>query len=128
MRREQSQKKNQTNEERYRSYLGPELETKRLEIFQKMIEGTQALLDKQLDKQRLFEDHMKSQSQRGQVSCGPGNLVSSDKVITKVLQKNKKRKIRAILLHHHLLKSWNHKLSLRLWCQIVFQNGGRRSR
>ena len=41
---------NQTNEERYRAYPNPELETKRLEVFQKMIEGTQALLEKQMEK------------------------------------------------------------------------------
>ena len=37
-------KLNQTFEERLRAYPDPQLETKRLEIFQKMIEGTQALL------------------------------------------------------------------------------------
>ena len=37
---------NQTNEECYKSYPDLELETKRLEVFQKMIEGTQALLEK----------------------------------------------------------------------------------
>ena len=41
---------NQTNEEHYRAYPDPELETKRLEVFQKMIEGTQALLEKQMEK------------------------------------------------------------------------------
>ena len=46
----------QTNEEQYRAYLDPELETKRLEVFQKMIEGTQALLEKQMDKQRSIEE------------------------------------------------------------------------
>ena len=43
---------NQTIEEQYRAYLDPELETKRLEVFQKMIEWTQALLEKQIEKQR----------------------------------------------------------------------------
>ena len=47
---------NQTQEERYRAYPDPEIETKCLEIFQRMIKGTQALLDKQLDKHRSFED------------------------------------------------------------------------
>ena len=37
-------KPNQTLEDRVRAYPDPQLETKRLEIFQKMIEGTQALL------------------------------------------------------------------------------------
>ena len=41
---------NQTNEERYRAYPNLELETKRLEVFQKMIKRTQALLEKQIDK------------------------------------------------------------------------------
>ena len=41
---------NQTNEEQYRAYHDPKLETKRLEVFQKMIEGTQALLEKQMEK------------------------------------------------------------------------------
>ena len=41
---------NQTNEERYRAYLDQKIEKKHLEIFQKMIEGTHALLDNQLDK------------------------------------------------------------------------------
>ena len=41
---------NQTFKQRQRAYLDPQLETKRLEIFQKMIEGMQALLDKQLEK------------------------------------------------------------------------------
>ena len=41
---------NQTNKEQYRAYPDPELETKRLEVFQKMIEGTQALLEKQMEK------------------------------------------------------------------------------
>ena len=41
---------NQTNEERYRAYSDPELETKRFEVFQKMIKGTQALLEKKMEK------------------------------------------------------------------------------
>ena len=51
---------NQTNEERYRAYLDLELETKRLEVFQKMIEGTQALLKKQVEKQRSIKDQIKT--------------------------------------------------------------------
>ena len=43
---------NQTNKEHYRAYPNPELETKKLEVFQKAIEGTQALLEKQ----RSIED------------------------------------------------------------------------
>ena len=80
-------KSNQTNEERYRAYLDFKLKTKRLEIFQKMIEGTQDLLDKQ----RSFEDHMKSPWERGQVPCGPGNLVSSNGANTEGPHKNKKK-------------------------------------
>ena len=41
---------NQTNEEQYRAYADLELETKKLEVFQEMIEGTQALLEKQMEK------------------------------------------------------------------------------
>ena len=40
----------QTLEERMRAYADPALETKCLEIFQEMIKGTKALLEKQLDK------------------------------------------------------------------------------
>ena len=40
-------KPNQIFEERLRAYPDPQLETKSLEIFQKMIEGTQALLQRQ---------------------------------------------------------------------------------
>ena len=43
-------KPNQTQEERYRAYPDLKIETKLLKIFQKTIKGTQALLDKQLDK------------------------------------------------------------------------------
>ena len=61
-----------------------------------MIEGTQALLDKQLDTQRSFEHQVKSQLERGQVSSGLGNLVSNDGAITEGPQKiNKKRRRRA---------------------------------
>ena len=61
-----------------------------------MIEGTQALLDKQLDKQRSFEDQIKSQLERGQVPSGSGNLVSSDGAIMQGPQKtNKRRRHRA---------------------------------
>ena len=38
---------NQTNKERLRAYLDPEIEKQRLDIFQKMIHVTQSLLDKQ---------------------------------------------------------------------------------
>ena len=37
---------NHTNKECYRAYPNLELEMKRLEVFKKMIEGTQALLEK----------------------------------------------------------------------------------
>ena len=40
----------QTLKERMRAYPDLEIETKWLEIFQKMIEGMQALMEKQLDK------------------------------------------------------------------------------
>ena len=58
---EARQRPNQTQEERYRAYPHPKIETKCLEIFQRMIKGTQALFNKQLDKQRSFEDQVKSQ-------------------------------------------------------------------
>ena len=58
---------NQTIEERMRAYPDPELETKRLEIFQKMIEGTQALLGKQLDKQGSLEGQTQTKLEMGQV-------------------------------------------------------------
>ena len=50
-------KPNQTLEDRIRAYPDPQLETKRLEIFQKMIEDTQALLRKQLEATRPCEGH-----------------------------------------------------------------------
>ena len=84
-----------TNEERYRAYVDPKIEAKHLEIFQKMIEGTHALLDKQLEKQRSFEDQVKSQLERGQVPSGSRNLVSSDGAIMEGPHKNKRRRRRA---------------------------------
>ena len=48
---------------------------KRLEVFQKMIEGTQALLQKQMEKHRSIEDQIKTWVQDRQVPNGPGNLV-----------------------------------------------------
>ena len=59
-----------------------------------MIEGTQALLGKQLDKQRSFEDQVKSQLERGQVPSGSGNLVSSDRAVMEGPHKNKRRRCR----------------------------------
>ena len=59
-----------------------------------MIEGTQALFDKQLDKQRSFEDQIKSELERRQVPSGSGNLVSSDGAITEGPQKTTKRRRR----------------------------------
>ena len=50
-------KPNQTLEDRVRAYPDPQLETKRLEIFQKMIEDTQDLLQKQLEATRPCEGH-----------------------------------------------------------------------
>ena len=87
---------NQTQEERYRAYPDPKIETKHLEFFQRMIEGPQALLDKQRNKQRSFDDQVKSQVEGGQVPSGLGNLVSSDGAITEGPQKtNKRRRHRA---------------------------------
>ena len=56
-----------------------------------MIKGTQALLDKQLDKQRSFEDQVKSQLERGQVPSGSENLVSSDGAMIEGPHKKKRR-------------------------------------
>ena len=85
---------NQTQEERYRAYPDPEIEIKCLEIFQRMMKDTQALLDKQLDKQRSFEDQLKSELERRQVLSGSGNLVSSDGAITEGRKKTNKRRRR----------------------------------
>ena len=90
-------KPNQTFEERYRAYPCPELETKRLEIFQKMIEGTQALLDKQLNQNKGNGDQLQNQTKTdmGQVLNGSGNLVSETETKTRKSQKSKRNKRRA---------------------------------
>ena len=59
-----------------------------------MIKGTHTLLDKKLDKQRSFEDHMKSLWERGQVPCGPTNLVSNHGANIEVPHKSKKKQRR----------------------------------
>ena len=64
-------KPNQANEECYMAYLDLELETKKLEVFQKIIGGTQALVEKQMDKQRSIEDQIKTWVRDGQVPSGP---------------------------------------------------------
>ena len=46
---EASLRPQQNLEERMKAYLDPTLDIKQLEIFQEMIKGTQALLEKQLD-------------------------------------------------------------------------------
>ena len=81
---------NQTNEERYRAYPDPELETKRLEVFQKMIEGTQALLEKQMEKQRSIEDQIKTWVQDRQVPSGLGKFSLPNSVEMMCPQKIKK--------------------------------------
>ena len=48
-------KPNQTLKERLRAYLDPQLELKWLEIFQKMIEDNQALLQRQMETNRSYE-------------------------------------------------------------------------
>ena len=70
-----------------------------LEVFQNMIEGTQALLEKQLEKQRSIEDQIKSQLERGQVPSGSRNLISSDGVIIEGPQKTNKRRGRRANTH-----------------------------
>ena len=63
-------KPHQTFEERQRAYLDPQLETKHLEIFQKMIEGTQALLQKQMDIQGSLGDDQTQQRESRQEPSG----------------------------------------------------------
>ena len=63
-------KPNQTPEERIRAYLDPQLETKWLEIFQKMIEGTQALLQRQMKTNKPFEGHETKPNRSEQVPNG----------------------------------------------------------
>ena len=87
-----SLKHKQTNEEQYRAYPNPKIEKKYLEIFQKMTQGTQTLLDKKLDKQRSFEDYMESPWERGQVPCAPWNLISSNGANIEGPNKSKKKK------------------------------------
>ena len=84
-------KPKETLEERYRAYPDPTLETKRLEIFQKMIEGTQALLEKQLNQKGSIKGHRHNITEMGQASCGSGDLVSKDGNITSDPQKITKR-------------------------------------
>ncbi|NHV87502.1 hypothetical protein, partial [Escherichia coli] len=90
-------KPSETQEEIFRAYPDPVLETKRLEIFQKMIEGTQALLEKQLDKNRSIEDHGIVTPETRQVPSGSGNLASEGKIETtdpQTSQKSLKRRKR----------------------------------
>ena len=84
-------KPKETLEERYRAYPDPILEMKRLEIFQKMIEGTQALLEKQLNQKGPIEGHQHNVTEMGQVSHGSGNLVPNDGNITSDPRKITKR-------------------------------------
>ena len=63
-------KPNQTLEERIRAYPNPQLETKRLEIFQKMIERTQALLQRQMETNRPFKGHETKPNASEQVPNG----------------------------------------------------------
>ena len=87
-------KPKETLEERYRAYPNPMLETKRLEILQKMIEGTQDLLEKQLNQKGSIEGHQHYMTKMGQVSRGSGDLVSKDGNITSDPQKITKRQKR----------------------------------
>ena len=75
-------KPKKTLEERYRAYPDPVLETKRMDIFQKMIEGTQALLEKQLNQKGSTEGHKQTLTKIRQVPRGSRNLVSKDGNIT----------------------------------------------
>ena len=60
-----------------------------------MIEGTQALLEKQMEKQRSIEDQIKTWVQDRQVPSGPGNLVLPNGVETVSPQKSNKRRKRS---------------------------------
>ena len=71
-------KPNQTLKERLRAYSNLQLEMKQLEIFQKMIEGTQALLQRQMDRSKSLEDQETKPSRSEQVPSGWGNLVPID--------------------------------------------------
>ena len=77
---------NQTLEERRRACLDPQLERKWLEIFQKMIKGTQALLQKKMETCGSIEDHEIKKSRSGQVSNEKGHLVPMEEAITKITQ------------------------------------------
>ena len=60
-----------------------------------MIEGKQALLEKQMDKQRSIEDQIKTWVQDRQVPSGPRNLVLPNGAKTMSPQKSNKRKKRS---------------------------------
>ncbi len=80
-----------------RAYPDPNLETKSLEIFRKMIEGTQALLEKQLGQSGPSKGPEIEQPEGRQVSSGPENLVSMEGKVAEgsQLNKNKKRRKKA---------------------------------
>ena len=87
-------KPKETLEERYRAYSNPMIEPKQLEMFQRMIEGAQALLEKQLNQKGSIEDQQCNITEMGQVSRGSGDLVSKDGNITSDPQKITKRRKR----------------------------------
>ncbi len=53
-------KRNETQEDRYRNYPDPMIETKRLELFQKLIEMTQSILEKREGSQAQTSNHRSS--------------------------------------------------------------------
>ena len=69
-------KPNQTLKERLRAYPNPQLEINLLEIFQRMIEGTKALLQRQMETNKPFEGHETKPNGSGQVPNGLGKKSS----------------------------------------------------
>ena len=87
-------KPNQTLEDRVRAYPDPQLETKRLEIFQKMIEGTQALLQKQMETSKPSEGHEMKLNKDEPLSSGQRNLIPSNEIKMESPQPSKSRRRR----------------------------------
>ena len=87
-------KPNQTLEERIRAYLDPQLETKWLEIFQKMIEGTQALLQRQMEMNKPFEGHETQPYRSEQVPSRQENLIPSNETKMESPQQSKSHRRR----------------------------------
>ena len=87
-------KPHQTFEERQMAYLDPQLETKRLENFQKMIEGTQAFLQKQMDIRGSLGDHQTQQQESRQEPSGREHVVTTNEPKIEGPQQTKHRRRR----------------------------------